>query len=670
MSQRLTVRGYAAGIFAAGCLVLVALAPTFSFGYVSSHPAPFVLLTAGVLLSELLPLQIPRRGNDEQITLSTSFSFALLLTAGVWPALITQAVASVIQDVVSGKPWWRVRFNVGQYTLSMAAAYGVLRALSGAPHVGSSRPFTAAELPVVVLAAAVFFAVNTSVVGTAVARYQEVPIGRYFRNDALFTAVTGAVLLCLAPIVVATTVYATPLIPLLMAPIVAIYRAGRLAARTEHGAHHDELTGLPNRAAFHQAVDGAIEDDCGSSCVLLMDLNRFKEVNDTLGHRYGDMLLVRIAERLKRQLREDDEVARLGGDEFAVFRRNVGAQTALKLGKSVAESLRASFELDEFVVDAEASVGISLFPDDGNDGETLLQKADVAMYRAKDTHTSLALYDESHDHHSPAKLALTADLRSAIDSGQIDVWFQPLLDLRTDRVPAVEALVRWQHPALGLLLPAAFLNMAEHTSLIKPLTQRVLELALGQVAGWQAGGIDVAVAVNVSTRVLVDSDFSDRVAAALEHARVPPDRLKLEVTESALMADPVVTRSILQRLTQLGVEISIDDFGTGYSSLAYLVDLPVSEVKIDRSFVTRMTTGSREEVIVRSTVDLGHHLGLRVVAEGAEERRTLQKLRTLGCDLVQGYSVSQAMATHDATRWLRKAQRRPRRLAPTAGEAA
>jgi diguanylate cyclase (GGDEF)-like protein len=576
----------------------------------------------------------------------------------------------VIQDLISGKPGWRVRFNVGQYTLSMAAAYGVLRAFSGAPHVGSARPFTGGELPVVLLAAAVFFVVNTSVVGTAVARYQNVPIGRYFRNDALFTAITGAVLLCLAPIVVATAVYATALVPLLMAPIVAIYRAGRSAARTEYVAHHDELTELPNRVAFHQAVDEAIEGDCGSSCVLLMDLNRFKEVNDTLGHRYGDMLLERIADRLQQQLREDDQVARLGGDEFAVFRKNVGAQTALKLGKAVTESLRASFELDEFVVDAEASVGISLYPQDGADAETLLQKADVAMYRAKDTHTSMALYDETHDHHSPAKLALTADLRSAIAAGQLDVWFQPMLDLRTDRVPAVEALVRWQHPALGLLLPAAFLNMAEHTSLIKPLTQRVLELALSQMAGWRASGIDVAVAVNVSTRVLVESDFSERVAAALEDARVPPERLKLEVTESALMADPATTHSILQRLTQLGVEISIDDFGTGYSSLAYLADLPVSEVKIDRSFVTRMATGSREEVIVRSTVDLGHHLGLRVVAEGAEERATLQKLRTLGCDLVQGYAVGQAMATQDATRWLRKAQRRPRRLAPTAGEAA
>jgi diguanylate cyclase (GGDEF)-like protein len=660
MSHRLTVRRYTAAVFVAGCVVLAALAPGLNLGYVERDPLAFAFLAAGVVLCELLPVKIPRRGEDEAITLSTSFSFALLIAGGPWPALITQAFASMTQDLLVGKPWWRVRFNVGQYTLSIAAALMVLYAFSAAPHIGSPHPFSSGELPVVLLSAAVFFAVNAGVVGFAVARYQGVQFGRYLRSDLVFTVITGGVLLCLAPVVIATTEYSVFLIPLLAAPIVAIYRAGRQASRSEHAARHDALTGLPNRVAFHNAVQDAIGGDyCRPSCVLLMDLNRFKDVNDTLGHRYGDLLLKEIAGRLREHLGEDHEVARLGGDEFAVFAQSASPEASLRFGQAVAECLHTSFELEEFIVDADASVGISLFPEDGTDVEVLLQKADVAMYQAKDARAGVALYDESHDHHSPAKLALTADLRTAIQSDEIVVWYQPMLDLRTDEVRALEALVRWQHPDLGLLLPNAFLDIAEHTTLIKPLTQRVLDTALRQVAQWRTSGIDVTIAINVSTRVLVDHEFSGHVLEALAHAGVPADRLKLEVTESALMADPVLARSVLQELDQLGIEISIDDFGTGYSSLAYLADLPASEIKIDRSFVSRMATDSRDAVIVRSTIDLGHHLSLRVVAEGVEEHATLNQLRTLGCDVAQGYAISRPISGEDATRSLLESRPRP-----------
>ena len=323
------------------------------------------------------------------------------------------------------------------------------------------------------------------------------------------------------------------------------------------------------------------------------------------------------------------------------------------------QAVRTSFELEQFVVDTEASVGVALFPEDGVDLETLLQKADVAMYQAKETQTGVALYDERFDHHSPAKLALTSDLRVALERDEIVVWYQPLLNLASQQLTAVEALVRWEHPDLGLLHPAAFLEIAEHTSLIKPLTQRVLEGALAQLAQWLEQGIDVTVAVNISTRVLGDQEFSQSVLTALANAGVPPSRLKLEVTESALMADPRLARSVLLELDRVGVEISIDDFGTGYSSLAYLTELPVAEVKIDRSFVTRMTPGSREEVIVTSTIDLGHHLGLRVVAEGVEDAAKLEQLGALNCDLVQGYHVGRPVPAEQATSRLAESQRRP-----------
>lgn len=316
------------------------------------------------------------------------------------------------------------------------------------------------------------------------------------------------------------------------------------------------------------------------------------------------------------------------------------------------ELLRTSMALEEFVVDTEASVGVARFPEDGTDLDTLLQKADVAMYHAKERHSGFALYDVAHDHHSPAKLALAADLRTAVDAGQLMNWYQPLIDIRTGRVVAVEALVRWQHPQLGLLQPDSFLELAERTSLIKPLTQQVLKVALRDLGAWRAMGIDLQVAVNLSTRVLVDRDLIATVQAALTETGTEARHLKLEVTESALMSDPELARSVLLALDRVGVGLAIDDFGTGHSSLSYLTRLPVCEVKIDRSFVRSLTPGSREAAVVRSTIDLGHHLGLRVVAEGVEDRMTLDELRRLGSDLAQGYGISRPHPADELTRFL------------------
>jgi predicted signal transduction protein with EAL and GGDEF domain len=305
------------------------------------------------------------------------------------------------------------------------------------------------------------------------------------------------------------------------------------------------------------------------------------------------------------------------------------------------------------VVDTQASVGIAQFPVHGTTLETLLQKADVAMYRAKEARIGVAHYDERHDHHSPAKLALTAELRSAVEGEGIVVWYQPQLDFHTDRVRAVEALVRWEHPDLGLLGPGSFISMAEHTNLIKPLTYRVIDLSLAQAAEWERLGLDITVAVNISTQVLVEDDFTARVMAALATAGVAPSRLKLEITESTLMADPALARTVLQELDGNGVEISIDDFGTGYSSLAYLADLPVSEIKIDQTFVSRMAEGSSETIIVNSTIDLAHHLGMRAVAEGVEDETLLIELESLGCDAAQGYAIGRPLDGVKATRWLK-----------------
>ena len=651
MTKHLNVRVYCAGVFLVACIVLVLAAGSLDFTYLKQYPLTFVALFAGVMLGELMPLKIPRRGGDEEITLSTSFAMALMLAGGLAPALIAQLTASVVQDRASGKPWWRVRFNLGQYTLAMAGAWGVMRVLGAAPHVGSAHAFSSADLPGMILAAGVFFWVNTTVVGTAVSLYQGVPAAQYFSNDPKFVLVTGVVMLMLAPIVFAAAAFSAVLVPLCLAPVVAIYNTTTQSARNEYAARHDSLTGLANRTAFHDELDEVL-DAGGQGCVLLVDLDRFKDVNDTLGHRYGDLLLEQVAARFSDAVGAESKIARLGGDEFAVVSALGDPDDAVRLARQLANSLRAPCHLEQMVVDVQASVGIALFPDHGAAVETLLQKADVAMYRAKETRAGVALYDERYDHHSPAKLALTAELRTAIQEHGIVVWYQPEIDLETGHVLALEALVRWEHPNLGLLRPKSFVDVAERTNLIKPLTDKVVELALNQVAEWARLGLDVTVAVNISPQVLVDHDFTERVVTALAQADVPPHALKLEVTEGALMADPATAREVLQDRDRLGVAISIDDFGTGYSSLAYLADLPVSEVKIDQSFVGRMTDGSSETIIVNSTIDLAHHLDLRAVAEGVEDASLLAELEALGCDAAQGYAISQPMDAADATHWL------------------
>ena len=646
------VRVYCEAVFVISCVAVALLVPDLHLRYITDDPVTFGILAGGLVLGEMLPINIPRRGTDEELTLSASFALAMLLVGGLGPALIAQGAASIIQDVASRKPAWRIRFNFGQYALSMVAAWAVIHAVAVSPTLNVLHPFASRQLPAMMLGAVAFFLVNAGIVGSAVALYQQVAIPRYFRNNLSFVVITFGVVLLVAPIVLAAAAYTVVIVPLCLAPIVAMYNSVSQTARSEHAARHDSLTGLPNRTAFHETITTAIEDENTPAAILLMDLDRFKEVNDTLGHRYGDLLLVKVAQRFKDVIGSAGQIARLGGDEFAVVSPGGDSQVAVGLAHRIADALREPFELDEMVVDVQASVGIALFPEHGGGVETLLQKADVAMYRAKETRTDVALYDERHDHHSPAKLALTAELRTAVDTAEIVLYYQPELDLRTREVMAVEALVRWDHPRLGVLPPSSFVRMAESTNLIKPLTQRVMEIALLQVADWHAIGLDLSVAVNISAQVLVDQSFTEQVMTALQRAAVPPERLKLEVTESALMSDPVTARTVLRELEALGCEISIDDFGTGYSSLAYLADLPVSEVKIDRSFVSRMSAGSSEKIIVNSTIDLAHHLQLRAVAEGVEDWSMLPELEALGCDAAQGYAISHPLAGPDATRWL------------------
>ncbi len=430
----------------------------------------------------------------------------------------------------------------------------------------------------------------------------------------------------------------------------------RLSELNRHQALHDDLTGLPNRACFGEQVGHSITvaDKEGSQlAVLLMDLDRFKEINDTLGHRYGDLLLIELARRLESVLRPSDTVARLGGDEFGILVRQLSEPASELEGvlSRILAALEHPFEADGLPLHVEASIGAARYPADGRDVDLLLQRADVAMYVAKESGEPHALYDEELDRHDTASLTLLSELPRAIRERELVLHYQPKLDIHTGRPAGVEALMRWHHPARGLIMPGEFVPAAEKTGLIEPLTRYVLDEALGQLARWSAAGLDLAVAVNLSMRNLHDPTLPEQVARLLRKWQLPGERLTVELTESAIVSDPVRTSEVIRGLKELGVGIAIDDFGTGYTSLAYLARLAVTQLKIDRSFVLNMHDRADDAAIVRSIITLGHDLGLEVVAEGVESRATYDQLALLGCDAIQGYWLSRPLPADDLCDW-------------------
>jgi diguanylate cyclase (GGDEF)-like protein len=420
------------------------------------------------------------------------------------------------------------------------------------------------------------------------------------------------------------------------------------AQRSDYEAAHDGLTGLPNRSMLLDCIELSLRDRDDGGALLLLGIDRFREVNDTLGHTHGDALIVAVGRRLDDLAGDGDVVARLAGDEFAVLLRSVDGETGARAAaQEVREALRKPFEVAGLSLAIDVSVGLALLPARRAaaeaelhvhvDGETVLRHADVAMSEAKHGHAGLAVYASEHDHHSTEQLQVLGELRVALDQRQLVLHYQPKLDLVTGQVRGVEALVRWQHPERGLLAPDLFVPTAERTGLINPLTDYVLDVALGKATKWLEQGLSVPMAVNISARSLLDPGFPDRVLATLSARRIPPGSLILEITETSIMEDPEHALAALQLLHDAGVYLSIDDFGTGYSSLAYLKRLPVDEIKIDRSFISSLADDARDRLIVASTVSLGRALGLDVVAEGVEDEQTLAVLQTLGCDLAQGY---------------------------------
>jgi diguanylate cyclase (GGDEF)-like protein/PAS domain S-box-containing protein len=423
-----------------------------------------------------------------------------------------------------------------------------------------------------------------------------------------------------------------------------------------HQAMHDTLTELPNRALlmerFDKAVDAARQNS-SRVALLLMDLDRFKDVNETFGHQFGDVLLKQVAFRLRNQIATSDFVARLGGDEFGVLVSDAENDSGLiTRARQILNSLQQPFVIDGQVLEVAASIGIAVYPTHGTDVRTLLRRADVAMYGAKQTQGGYSFYRQELESRTRDDLSLVVEMRHAIENNEFELYYQPKLHMRSGLMTRAEVLIRWNHPQRGLLSPAAFIPIAEHTGLIRTMTDWIFDHAIEQCREWHADGVPVHVAINVSAKSLQEHTLPTRLHTLLEKWKVEARFIKIEITESSIMADPAHALAIASMLQSMGIRLSIDDFGTGYSSLTHLRELPIDEIKIDKSFVKNMTTSEADAVIVRTVIDLAHNLGKQVCAEGVEDEETWNLLAELGCDLAQGYWMSRPLPARAFREWL------------------
>ena len=634
-----------------GVALLLLAAASLDVGTLLGLEPAFWALCALLLAAELRPLFTAGARDSNGLSVSTAFVFALMLRYGLPVAVLVQALAVVTSDVSRGKAPWRTAFNVGQYTVSWAAASVVMQRVGLDAGVAAPTDMAADELLAALAGGLTYFAVNQVLVTCAVSLKTGLRWWSLLRDDLAYEAVTNGALLALAPLVVLAVEEGTAFLPLLLPPLLAVYGVASIALEREQQALTDTLTGLPNRKMLTERTQEALggHDDVA---LLLFDLDRFKEVNDTLGHHVGDQLLEVVAVRLARASRDGDTVARLGGDEFAVLLPATDRVTAEQTARRLLDEMCAPLVLGGLLVDVGASVGVAVAPEDGTDLDVLLQHADVAMYLAKEGGGGVESYDVSRDRNTTGRLVMLGELRRAVAGEELEVHYQPKADLQTGRVDGVEALVRWRHPERGLVPPDDFIPLAESSGLIEAVTAHVLDAALGQVAAWAGQGLELSVAVNVSVRDLAGGKLVSHVTAALARHRVPASALILEVTEGSLFADSHRAAATLRQLDVLGVTLSLDDFGTGYSSLGHLRRLPVREIKVDRSFVRRMATDPRDHAIVRSVVDLARGLGMRVVAEGVEDQCTWDALREMGCACAQGWHLSRALPAHALTPWL------------------
>jgi diguanylate cyclase (GGDEF)-like protein len=621
-----------------------------------AHNPRFWVIAVLVVVGEVRPIITPGKTGPDAPVVALAFSFAALLFWGFPIAALLRAISVTLVGGMQRKAPHRIAFNAAQFTLSLGAA-GMALAATGL-HPAPSHPWlpNGAGLAGVTLAVIAYFIVNFLLVGTAVALHARSPYFRTLRANLPYQAFANFAMLSAAPLVVVVVSRSPMLLVLFLLPLTAVYVNAEMSLQREHQAHHDELTGLSNRKLLVLKTGEALAEASRSGSAvgfLLLDLDRFKEVNDTLGHPVGDRLLRIVAHRLTHSVRPGDVVARLGGDEFAVLlppvrEMSVAREVAARLRVAIAEPIR----LEGMSIEIEASVGLALFPDDATGFELLMQRADVAMYLAKERRSGVERYVADSDRNSPARLALLGDLRRGIDRGELELHFQPKVYLGDQRIAGMEALVRWRHPVRGTIGPEEFIPAAEQSYLIRDVTRRLVDMALTQAALWWRDGLPVQVSLNVGARDLLDAGLADTISSGLARTGLPPEALLLEINERVLTSEPAHAAAAAESLAALGVALSLDDFGTGYSSLVWLRQLPVSEVKIDSSFVGRLLDSAEDEVVVRSIVNLVRALGIRSVAEGVESAEVAAALRVMGCDAAQGWHFSKPLGPALATAWL------------------
>jgi diguanylate cyclase (GGDEF)-like protein len=644
-----------------GCaLIGAATLVTLTAGGSRWSSGPLLVITTFTLISALTPVH----------TGSTKLQVSgVLLGLMLAVVLLGGAPAAAVGTTAMAIGWFRRR-EAAHYLLSNLVTYAWFPLVSGLffhaivriAHVG---PLDIAYYLVVFATFVVALGVNF----VTVAGYQCFLDGSsivHKTRDVLVPVLSAelfSALLTMAAVYVAVQTGTVGIALLALMLLIFQYLIGELLKSKRRGetlhriATTDELTGLANRERFrarlHERIAAARvgEEMFG---VMLLDLDRFKEINDTLGHHFGDEMLRDLGPRLGEVIGPEGLVARLGGDEFAVLPgENTGDPDELEaIARRLMACVQQPVVVDEMTLEVGVSIGIARFPRDGDDPHSLLRSADVAMYAAKEAHAGCKVYATALDRHSVRRLNVLSEFRRGLDSDEIVVFYQPIMHMDGLRVHGAEALVRWQHPELGLLPPSDFMPLVEQTGLIGPLTRHVLERAVAQCAAWHHAGEKLTVSVNLSVRNLLDPDLPSLIADLLKIYRLTPSALELEITESMLMSDPERSIVTLTRLSQLGVGLSVDDYGTGYSSLANLRRLPIDELKIDRSFVSPMLSDESDLIIVRSTINLGHDLGLKVVAEGVEDEATLHRLEKLGCDLAQGYHFSKPLPADVFNKWI------------------
>jgi len=615
-------------------------------------------MTAMYLIGEVHSVAWLSRRDGGVVTPGWAFSYALLLLGVPTVAVLATAVACILPDVVRRKGLLRTSFNASQTVIALAAATLLLTVVGGSSPLGIDAELRFAWMVGIVIAAGLIFVINSLLTAIVIALNQGVSVGVMLRQATKLSVSADGALLALSPLFVIAADFNLLTTPLLGLIAFLVFHSARQALEREHRASHDHLTSLLNARAFIGHLDGhltAYAPTGAAGCVLLLDLDGFKQINDRLGHHIGDAVLNQVGQRLVFDRDAGAVASRLGGDEFAVLIPDASdREAAMRLGHQVAAALSEPLMIDGFPVTIGASIGIVLLDSTSGTADEVLRAADVAMYEAKRSRSVVSLANV--DRVAPqtgGRLALLAGLRGALDSdSQLQMAYQPLVDLHGGRVVGFEALLRWQHPKFGAVTPADFVALAENTDLITEITERVLELVAFDSHQFLAIDPDLQLAVNVSTRNLRSRHFPDVVNAILSTNRLAAKNISVEVTESAFDAQPEITSDVINRLRSSGLNIAIDDFGAGYSSFSRLLDLPIDQIKIDRSLIGQMASDQRGFLIVKAVIELSHAMGVTCIAEGVEDLGILHQLRMMGCDYAQGFVIARPMAAPIAAAWL------------------